>query len=133
MGSVSTRPDGCLDSGSKFERWNGLVPFQSTCFLNTMILNSLYSGLVVWITAASSTSMNDAIAKRLRHNMNAQRAATWAATFAVAFATSFLSYAVMHGIFGYGNASTNASFSAEDAALLEELRDERRTEVSQSQ
>lgn len=69
--------------------------------MNSFILNSLYTAMVTWIVATSTTNLNEAIAQRIS-NPAGQRAAVWGASFAVSFATAFSIYLLLKLVFGYG-------------------------------
>jgi O-antigen/teichoic acid export membrane protein len=77
--------------------------------MNAFVLNSLYSALVTWIVATSTTNINTAISKKIHKNLHAQRAAVWAATFGVAFVTAFAVYLLLKLIFGYGRGMLGAT------------------------
>lgn len=121
MGASNTRhAGGCaIDPDSKFETWGGVIWFQRSCVLNAIVLNSVYSALVVWITTASSHDLDASISRRIPRNKNGQRAAVWGATLAVAFASAFTIYMLLHLIFGYGNVNTNLPTS--DVKILKVL------------
>lgn len=95
-----------LTPTNSFERWRGIrgVNFRASCYMNAFILNSIYFGLVTWITSTATTTLDKVIVLEEYKNKAARDAALWASTLGVAFVTAFGIYMLLHLIFGYGGA-----------------------------
>ncbi len=111
MGNASPQSRCLDDPDGAFERWNGIrgINFNASCDLNLFILNSLYTGLVIWLSSTATVNLDDVIKSRVGHNWrrtgrcnrDAQRAALWACSFGVAFGAAFAMSLLLKLFFGY--------------------------------